>query len=129
MTDQSAGAGRQILVVSDDEALGHAIQFRLELEGFAVSSGDAALAAVVLGQMPVDACLVLDHRPPAFDALQVMAGHRLAGDRRPFVVLATHPTAAFRSEVEAQGARLVEKPLLNDSLLKAVVAAVGLPPV
>ncbi len=111
-----------ILLVEDDAAMGHALQFSLQIDGYAVELMDSAEALLerVFPSGPV--CVVTDlHLPGLFgiDALEIL---RRRGVVAPAILMTTQPTATLRARAGRVGAAVVEKPIL-DGRLKAAIKA------
>lgn len=105
-----------VLLVDDDPAIRASLQFSLELEGFQVESFESGEALLGRGELPDNACLVLDYRLPGIDGLVALDALRRRGVGLPAVVVTTNPTRNLRQRVTEAGAMLIEKPLLCDSL-------------
>lgn len=110
----------QVLLIDDDPAVRSSIAFALEAEGFAVNALGSAAALLGLGPGARHACIVLDHRLPGVNGPELLAALRARGDRRPAIVIASHPTSRLRAQIAAAGATLIEKPLLCDALTAAI---------
>ncbi len=109
-----------LLLVDDDEAVGDALKFALELEGFEVRTYPSAEALLATGLPGGDGCLVLDLNLPEMNGMELLARLRASGVRLPAILITTNPTAKTRALALAQGAPIVEKPLLSDALLETV---------
>ena len=106
-----------VVLVDDDSALTHALEFLFELEGYSVRTfgdGESLLSA---GDMPRKGCLVLDYRLPGMDGLALLTRLRGEGVNLPAVLITTHPHQAVCERAAAAGAIVIEKPLLGDALL------------
>lgn len=115
------GTGRPVvLLVDDDPAVSHALQFSFDLEGFDVrvfKDGESLLAA---GALPSSGCLVLDQNLPGMDGLTLLSRLRAQGVELPAILITTNPRSVLRGRCAVAGAPIIEKPLLTDALLLAV---------
>jgi len=108
-----------VVLVDDDPAVRAALAFALEIDGFAVQTFADAEAALDT-DMGGASCLVLDYRLPGQNGLDLLERLRAGGADTPAVLITSQPKIAVRQRAAALGARLVEKPLLNDDLVEAV---------
>jgi len=114
-----------VTVVDDDPAVRSSLSFSLGIAGFRVqafASGEAALGDA--GARSSD-CLVLDYRLPGIDGLCLLRRLREVGVDCPAIVITSNPPRQLRREIDKAGARLVEKPLLSNSLARAIAALNG----
>ena len=114
-----------VILVDDDPAVTHAMQFSFDLEGLDVRSfldGESLLAA---DDLPRKGCLILDHNLPGMDGLALLERLRAAGVGLPAILITTNPRAALRDRAAAAGVPIVEKPLLTDALLTTVRKALA----
>lgn len=115
-----------VILVDDDPAVTHAVQFSFDLEGLDVRryrDGESLLAD---GPWPVaSCCLVLDQNLPGLDGLSLLDRLRLQGVRLPAILITTNPRAAVRERAGSAGVPIIEKPLLTDALLTAVRGALA----
>ena len=107
----------EVVIVEDDDALLGALKFSLEAEGYDVRAflGETDILAhpnVVMGA----ACVVVDYRLTPLDGLELLALFQARGFRGPAILVTTNPDDRCRWEARRLGARVVEKPLLNDAL-------------
>ena len=109
----------RVVLVDDDPAVRAALAFALEIDGFAVQTFADAEAALDT-DMGGASCLVLDYRLPGQNGLDLLERLRAGGADTPAVLITSQPKIAVRQRAAALGARLVEKPLLNDDLVEAV---------
>jgi two-component system response regulator FixJ len=112
-----------VVLVDDDTALRTALTFMLELDGFtveALSSGEALLECTLPA---APACLVLDYNLEGMSGLEALTRLRARDVSLPALLITSHPTASLRSTAAALDATIVEKPLLTDSLVSGIVAA------
>lgn len=119
----SARGQATAVIVDDDADLLAALKFSLELDGLRVIAHRSS-ETVNLADIPQhNACLVLDYRLPAANGLELLDRLRAAGGRQPAILITSHASPAVRESVRAAGATLVEKPLLGDTLIRAIHAA------
>jgi FixJ family two-component response regulator len=121
----SLAARPAVILVDDDPAVTHAIQFSFDLEGLDVRSfrdGESLLAA---DDMPDSGCLILDHNLPGMDGLALLERLRAAGVELPAILVTTNPRTALRNRAAAAGVPIIEKPLLTDALLTTVRKALA----
>jgi FixJ family two-component response regulator len=110
----------QILLVDDDPAVRSSIAFALEIEGFDVRAFESAEAVLASRGAGTTACIILDHRLPGIDGLALLDRLRAKGIGAPAIVITSNPNRSLRQRIEDAGARLIEKPLLGDSLATTI---------
>ncbi|MCC6889719.1 MAG: response regulator [Hyphomicrobiales bacterium] len=125
MTSQSLAhcSDRTVLIVDADAAVRGSLQFRLELEGYPVrtyASGPDLLEDI---DVPETGCLVIDHRPPVMNGLDLLSELRRRKIGAPAILVASRQDASLTAQTAAAGAALIEKPLLNEALLDGIRAA------
>ena len=113
-----------VLLVDDDPAVTHAVQFSFDLEGLDVRSFSDA-AGLLGADLPAQGCLVLDYHLPDMDGLELLERLRADGVRLPAVLMTTNPRMILKARAAAAGVPIIEKPLLTDALLTAVRRALG----
>ena len=121
----SLAARPAVILVDDDPAVAHAIQFSFDLEGLDVRSfrdGESLLAA---DDLPDSGCLILDHNLPGMDGLALLERLRATGVELPAILVTTNPRTALRNRAAAAGVPIIEKPLLTDALLTTVRKALA----
>lgn len=115
-----------VLLVEDDSAVRRSIQLMLQARGYEVrafASGVAALADPAVGEA---ACLITDYRMIDMSGAELLRGLRVAGWRRPAILI-----TAYRRDAVALGDdgtqfdEVFEKPLLDHRLLAYVDRATG----
>lgn len=114
-----------VLLADSDAAVGDALRFRLELEGFAVSTfpDAASMMAAALTSRP--SCLIVDFDLPDMDGLALLGSLRKQGVSPPAVLISGHLAARFRAQAAIHAIPIMHKPLMEDELVVAVTQAVG----
>jgi two-component system, LuxR family, response regulator FixJ len=110
---------RPILLVDDDIAVLQSLSFWLETEGFEVTRFPDA-EGVLTATVPERSLLILDHRLPGLNGLELLEQLRAIFPRLPAILITTHPDAKLRHAAAEVGVRIVEKPLSGDDLLDAI---------
>jgi two-component system response regulator FixJ len=119
--------GKEIVfVVDDDLAVRESIKFSLQLEGLLVRVCATGAELLRHSDLPWARCLVLNVQTPITDTFEILDGLR-ALTAMPAVILITgRATSALRLLADAAGVRFIlEKPLLDNSLLARIQEALG----
>ena len=115
-----------IVIVDDDEAVRDSLRFSLAIEGFAVrtfSSSEQLLAeAATAGD-----CFVVDQKLPGMNGLDLISTLRARNFTGPAILITSHPNAALRDRAAAVGIPIVEKPLLDFTLVDSVRRSLARP--
>ncbi|WP_332653946.1 response regulator transcription factor [Brevundimonas sp.] len=114
-----------VLLVDDDPAVAHAVQFSFDLEGLDVRSYSDAESLLASDDLPQKGCLILDYNLPGADGLELLDRLRARGVRMPAVLITTNPRTLLRARAATAGVPIIEKPLLTDALLTAVRSALA----
>jgi FixJ family two-component response regulator len=120
MAPLPAPAGPRIIIVEDDSDLLHSLRFSLELEGWAVVTYATAEALLAGQPLPDVGCLVLDQILPGARGLDLLSELRARGTALPAIIITSNPGFQLRMHAAAEGASIVEKPLLNGALAEAI---------
>lgn len=112
-----------VILVDDDPAVAHAVQFSFDLEGLDVRSFSDAESLLSAGELPLKGCLILDYNLPGADGLELLDRLRARGVRMPAVLITTNPRTLLKARAAMAGVPIIEKPLLTDALLTAVRSA------
>jgi len=110
-----------VMVVDDDPGVRESLKFALELDGLAVDACEGG--AQLLGHPDLaDAdCVILDHKMPQMDGFAVMAELAARHIALPVIMITAPVTDALRRRAARAGVvHVLEKPLLDDVLLKEV---------
>ncbi|WP_292063536.1 response regulator transcription factor [Brevundimonas sp. UBA7664] len=121
----SSGSRPAVILVDDDPAVAHAVQFSFDLEGLDVRKFRDAESLLASGPLPDKGCLVLDYHLPGVDGLDLLERLRANGVRMPAVLITTNPRPHLRARAATAGVPIIEKPLLTDGLLSAVRSALS----
>jgi two-component system response regulator FixJ len=124
-TAASDAARPAVILVDDDPAVTHAMQFSFDLEGLDVRSFRDGESLLAEGELPETGCLILDHNLPGMDGLALLEHLRALGVRLPAILITTNPRTALRNRAAAAGVPIIEKPLLTDALLTTVRKALA----
>ena len=120
------GASRPaVILVDDDPAVTHAMQFSFDLEGLDVRGFRDAESVLAASDLPETGCLIIDHNLPGMDGLALLEQLRAIGVRLPAILITTNPRTALRNRAAAAGVPIIEKPLLTDALLTTVRKALA----
>jgi two-component system response regulator FixJ len=112
-----------VIVVDDDRAVRNSLKFSLELEGFAVRAYACAGDLLDSPQFPACACFVVDQNMPGMNGLDLIAKLRERRISTPAILITTHPSAAVIERAKRAAVPIVEKPLLNGTLVDGIRAA------
>ncbi len=108
-----------VLVVDDDAALLSSLEFALRAEGYSVR-GCTDSRTALSGAAEAPACMVIDYRLPDMDGTELAACLRRQGLDAPLILITTNPDARCRAKAAKCGAVIVEKPLLDDKLVRQI---------
>lgn len=113
------------IVVDDDADLLGALRFSLELDGLRVITHRTADTVEAAALPLADACLVLDYKLPSANGLELLDGLRAEGIALPAILVTSHANAEVRRRTREAEAVLIEKPLLGETLVTAIRAAIA----
>lgn len=110
-----------VYVVEDDDAVRDSLQVLLECEGFTVVAFGSA-EAFFFGEAPLegDGCLLLDGHLPGMSGHELLDALRRERIEIAVVLMSADSSPAMRRAAERHGARLLEKPVAADELLRAI---------
>ncbi len=122
-SDAAAPGRRPVFVVDDDPAVLQSLAFSLGTEGYDVSIYRNAKALLGVDALPARGCLIIDYILPDMDGLELARRLRARGIGLPVILITTNPGRTLLRRASAAGIRVVEKPLLSDTLSEAVSAS------
>ncbi|WP_309604684.1 response regulator [Phenylobacterium sp.] len=111
-----------VIVVDDDDGLRRALRYALEIEGFNVVTCASAESLLKLALPRTSACLVVDQALPGLSGIDALEALRAQQMDLPAIVITSSPDARLRDRTQLANAVLIEKPLLNDRLTRAIRA-------
>lgn len=115
-----------ICIVDDDPDLLAALRFSLEIDGFVVRTYHSGEAMLAREHEDLDAsCFIVDQLLPGLNGLELLDALRKRGATGPAILITTHPRVAVRERAARLGVPIVEKPLLGDTLVRAVREQIG----
>jgi FixJ family two-component response regulator len=112
----SANSG-VVVVIDDDAAVRDALQFSLQIEGFAVRTYPGAWDLLIEGRMADCGCLVVDQHMAEMNGLELIERLRSHQVSAPAILITSHPNAMLRDRAAKAGVPIVEKPLLGSALV------------
>jgi FixJ family two-component response regulator len=112
---------QSVVIVEDDAAVRKALAFAFSTHDIPVRCYGCAEDLLAVDNL-ADVCyLILDYRLPAMNGLELLKELQSRGADAPAVIIATNPSVAVRAAAASQGATMVEKPLLDESLYELVL--------
>jgi two-component system response regulator FixJ len=112
-----------VVIIDDDPAVRNSLKFALEVEGFAVRAYPSGADLLRETEFPADGCLVVDYKLPEMNGLDLLVELRRREVDLPAILITTHPSSEVRRRAALAGVILIEKPLLSDTLFRAIRAA------
>jgi len=113
-----------VIVVDDDEAVRESLRFLLDIAGYDVMTFESAQAYLDRDDREPATCMVLDQHMPNTTGLELLAVLRQSGARLPTALITGSPSPDLVRQAIALGAaRVLEKPLADDALLRFVACA------
>ena len=111
-----------ILIVDDDPNVRMSLRDYFELSGYDVTvAGDGESALKVLEKHMSFDLVLLDHRMPGKDGLEVLQAAKQAGLKAPVLMLTGYHTPEFCEEARQLGAAdCLSKPFAADELLERI---------
>ncbi len=113
-----------VIVVDDDAAVRSSLMFSLDIEGYAVRVYSNAMELLTSTELQSCACLIVDQRLPGLTGLELLALLRARHVLAPAILITTYPDEALRKGALAAHVQIVEKPLMENTLLECLRNAV-----
>ncbi|MEZ5891359.1 MAG: response regulator [Xanthobacteraceae bacterium] len=116
-----------IIVVDNDASVRQSLRFALAAAGFEVRAfarGDEMLG---IAELPDRGCLIVDYNLPDMTGLDLLAQLRTRHVALPAILITTNPSIIVRRRAEEAGVPMIEKPLLGDTLINGILAALTRP--
>ena len=120
MTIPNAAHRPTVLVIDDDPAVGSSLKFSLELEGFTVCTYPDAASVLASDDAATAECLVVDHKLPGMNGLDLLRELRACGIGTPAILITSAPGAGLVEQAALAGVAIVEKPLFGNALSDGV---------
>lgn len=114
-----------VCIVDDDAAVRAALEFALDLEGYAVETFESGEALLLKTPLAPRGCLLIDERLPGISGLDTLRQLRARQVTLPAILVTSHPKAALRTAAAIAGVPILEKPLMPEALLAAIHDALG----
>lgn len=110
-----------VIIVDDDGAVGSALKYAFEVEGFRGDVYTRARDLLAEVTLPRNACLVIDYLMPEMDGIELLCALRRQRVDLPAILITTSVYIGLREHAAEAGFHAVlEKPLSDDSLLDTV---------
>lgn len=109
-----------VYIVDDDAAVLTSLQFALEVEGYTVHAFSDAKGLLGLHHIERQASLVIDYRLPDTNGLDLVQRLRAKGVTAPALIITSHPGPDLKRRANALSVPILEKPLLDNSLIAAI---------
>jgi len=109
-----------VVIVDDDPAVCSSLKFSLELEGFAVRAYGNAAELLQAGDFAGCDCLVIDQRMPGMTGMELITKLRAQKVTTPAILLISHPNPALCARAARAAIPIIEKPLLNNTLVDSI---------
>jgi len=113
-------------VIDDDDAMRDSLSFLLESAGFETHTYDSAALFLERAPSLVGGCIVTDVRMPGMNGLELARHLKASGVALPILMITGHGDVPLAVEsMKAGVADFLEKPFNDDTLLKAIRAALA----
>ena len=111
-----------ILLVEDDVALGRALQFTLQIDGYLVELLDSA-EALLEREFPGGlVCVITDFYLPGLSGIDALEMLRRRDVTAPAILMTTQPSPRLVARAQRAGVAVLEKPILDGRLKTAIKA-------
>lgn len=121
----SSPAKPTVYVVDDDDAVLISLRFLLETDGFAVRTFRNATALLNATSAPGADCYVIDYKMPGINGIELAGRLRRSYGDTPVILITGYPDGNIFARAAAAGVKdVVEKPLLDENLVKRIRSAI-----
>ena len=117
-----------LVLVDDDTALRSALKFALELDGYRVQAFASAEDLLAAELPAANICLVVDENLPGMSGLDTVGALRARSQDLPALLITSHPGPGLRQRARRMRVPIVEKPLIDDRLVRNIRCALGQSP-
>ena len=115
-----------VYVVDDDPDVLGSLRFLLETDGFDVRTFRTGAALLRVDCAANAACFVIDYKMPDMNGVDLTNCLRNSGVAAPVIIITGYPDENILTRAKTAGIRhVVRKPLLEDSLVACVRAAIS----
>lgn len=125
VTETAAGESLRVLVVDDDPVTRQIVTKYLEMDGHHAVASSCGADAIVAFQNGVFDLLVTDVAMPSMGGFQLMGALREMRPSLPVIVLTALSEVAFPVPQNSDNQHVIYKPVLRDTLRKAVRETTG----
>ena len=109
-----------IAIVDDDPAVCNSLKFSLELEGFSIRAYRSGTELFATDNYRDCHCFVIDQRMQEMSGMELISQLRKRNVAAPAILIISHPNAVLTARATSARVPIVEKPLLNDTLVEKI---------
>jgi FixJ family two-component response regulator len=112
-----------VFIVDDDQAVRDSLRFIIELDGMDVRICGSCAELLAHPELDTGCCAVIDGKTLSRDGQEILERLETGRDVPPIVLIADHiGQRRFQRAISAGVFRVVDKPLLDDELLRCIRA-------
>jgi two-component system, LuxR family, response regulator FixJ len=109
-----------VYIIEPDFAVRNSLRFALEAEGFVVQEMPDATSFLSKSNYPSRSCLVVADELADMSGVDLIQGLRERSLEIPAVLVASLPDQILIKRVEKMGVPLIEKPILDETLINVI---------